>query len=186
MSFKKMKKLICLFVAVMLLGGCSFFRGPRKFSSGGPQETAEFRDFKGTPKDDAKLFQTMGLGFFKQKDWVRSQDCFAKAVKLDPKLYWSWCYLGLLNIDSREGYDYLKKSEEAKPDFPIPYYWMAYYHCRLRQDQKAIASFKKYIELAKGNPDETERLQAAEEALRELQSGKDGEILAEIRKPSVK
>lgn len=109
---------------------------------------------------------------------------FGKAVQSDPKLYMSWYYLGLLNIDNQSGYDYLNKSVVIKSDFPIPYYWMAYYCCRMKQNQKAILLFKEYIEIAKGRLGEEERLKAANEALQELLSGKEGEALTMIRKPT--
>ena len=180
-----MKKLICLFVMVMLLGGC-FHHTPKKSKPSAPFQSPSFNNFKSKGKEDAELFQTIGLGYFKQKDLARAQFFLTKAVKLDPKLYWSWCCLGLLNIDNKEGYSYLKKSVKVKPDFPIPYYWMAYYHCRVREDQKAIPLFRKYVELADGKPGEEDRLMAAKEALQELQSGKEGKALALIREPSEK
>jgi len=180
-----MKKLIYLFVIAMLLGGC-FHHTPRKFYSGVPPQTVLFNDFKSNDKDDAVLFQTIGLDYCKQKDWAKAEVYLSKAVKLNPKLYLSWYCLGLLNIDNQKGYNYLEKSVEVKANFPIPYYWMAYYHCRIREDQKAIPLFRKYIKLAKGKPGEEDRLKAAKEVLQELLNGKEGKALTMIRKPSEK
>lgn len=180
-----MKKLTYLFVMLILLGGC-FHHAPRKFNSGGPPQPELFNDFKSTGKEDARLFQTMGVDYFKQNDWPRAKTYLTKAVKLDPNLYWSWYYLGLLNINNQEGCNYLKKSTEVKPEFPIPYYWMAYYHCRIKEDPEAISLFRKYIELAKGKLGEEDRLRASKEALKELLDGKEGEVLTMIRQPSQK
>ena len=63
---------------------------------------------------------------------------------------------------------------------------MAYYHCRIREDQKAIPLFRKYVELAKGKLGEEDRLKAAKEVLQELLSGKEGKALTMIREPSEK
>jgi Tfp pilus assembly protein PilF len=123
----------------------------------------------------------MGLDYLKEGDYARSKEYLNKAVKLDPKLYWSWYALGLLEIDNPKGYAYLKRSTEENPDFPIPYYWMAYYYCRNNEDRKAVELFKKYIDLAQGSIGEEDRLSSAREILLELQSGKDGAILKKIR-----
>lgn len=166
-----------------MVNGCA--RGRRqKIETGKLDNPPVAYNFKSTPKDDAKLFQTIGLDSFKNRDWAQAQLYLNKAVKLDHKLYLSWYGLGLLNIDNQEGYNYLKKSVEIKPDFPLPYYWMACYHCRIREDQKAVPLFEKYIKLAKGNPGEENRLIAAKEVLQELKSGKEGKALIMLRETS--
>ena len=165
---------------VMLASGCAHGRrneaAPNK-----PYEPTEVYNFKSSAKDDAKTFQTIGLDSFKQKNWGDARAYLNKAVELDPKLYWSWYCLGLLDIDKQEGYNYLKKASEVNPAFPNAYYWMAYYHCRRQENQKAIPLFEKYIGLAKNDPAEKERVNAAQEALRELLSGKEGVALVLIR-----
>jgi tetratricopeptide (TPR) repeat protein len=164
----------------MLFNGCAH---KAKTVKSTPQQVPPPFNFKSTPKEEAKLFQRLGQGFFQQKDWEMAKIYFGKAVQSDSKLYMSWYYLGLLNIDNPSGYDYLNKSVAIKSDFPAPYYWMAYYNCRMKEDQKAIQLFKEYIETAKGRPGEEDRLQAAKEALEELQSGKEGKVLTMIRNP---
>lgn len=180
-----MKKLTCLLITLIFLAGC-FHHAPKKVKPEAPVAPPPFTKFKSNDKDDAHLFQTIGLGYFKVRDWAQAQLYLSKALKLDPGLYWSWYCLGLLNIDSPAGYAYLKKSTEINPDFALPYYWMGYYHCRLREDRKAVPFFKKYIELAEGRAGEEERLRAAKAVLQELYSGKDGKALAMIRQPSRK
>ncbi|MCX5695990.1 MAG: hypothetical protein NTW18_04975 [Candidatus Omnitrophica bacterium] len=182
----KKKNIIYLFIIISLLSGCALLPKKYKVAPDKPHEAPTVYNFKSTPKDDAKLFQMMGLDYFSQKDLAQAQNFLTKAVKLDPKLYLSWYCLGLLNIDNPGGYSYLVKAQETKPDFAPPYYWMAYYHCRLKENKKAISLFRKYIELAKGNPKEEERLKAANEVLRELLSGKEGEALEMILKPARK
>jgi len=178
-----MRKLIFVFILVMLINGCAHGRR-QKSEPSPPHDPPVVVNFKSAPKDDAKFFQTMGLGSFEEKNWAKAKSYLEKAVKLDRKLYLSWYCLGLLNIDNQEGYNYLKKSVEINPSFPLPYYWMAYYHCRAREDQKAISLFEKYIELAKGNPGEENRLIASKEVLQELKSGKEGKALILIRETS--
>ncbi len=169
-------------ILVMLASGCSLFKKrapkPEPYK---PHEPPVEYNFHRTPQADAKLFQTIGLDSFKEGNLAGAQLYLSKAVKSDDQLYLSWYYLGLLNINNQEGYSYLKKSAEIEPDFPLPYYWMAYYHCRVKEDQKAIPLFRKYIELAKGDPGEMNRLLAAREALQELESGKEGRALTMIR-----
>lgn len=176
-----MKKLILLFILLILVSGCAHRARKLNIKPDKPHEPPVVYNFKSSPEDDAKFCQTLGLESFKLKDWGQAQFYLNKAVRLDRKLYLSWYCLGLLNIDNQQGYDCLKKAAELKPDFALPYYWMAYYHCRIREDQEAIPLFEKFIELAKGNPHKEDRLIAAKEALQELKSGKDGQALMLIR-----
>lgn len=176
-----MKKIISLFIAIILVSGCAHRASRQKVVPDKPYESPTVYNFKSTDKDKAKVFQTMGMDYLSQRELMQAQTYLKKALKLDHTLYKSWFCLGLLNMDSQDGYDYLQKSIECKPDFVTPYYWMAYYQCRLGQDQKAIALFRKYIELAKNEPGEDERLSSAKQVLKELLSGKDGELLKTIR-----
>jgi len=178
-----MRVKIFFLVIVLLIVGCSHPRAKKqKIDPNKPYQTVEFNNFRSSNEDDAKVLQTMGVDYLNDRNLAKAMDCFNNAVRLNPKLYLSWYYLGLLNIGSENSYDYFKKAAEAKPDFPNSYYWMAYGQCRKRDDQKAVQLFKKYIELAKNNPEEAARVRAAEKALEELYSGKDGEILTAIRK----
>ena len=178
-----MKKLIFLLFVAVLLVGCSRWKPRQKLPPIKPHETPTVYNFKKSDKNDAKIFQTMGLDYFKQGNWNQAQTNFKKAIKFDPTLYESWFHLGLLNSESQEGYNYFKKTVEIKPEFPTPYFWMAYYRCRLHENKEAISLFKRYIELAENEPGEEGRLKSSKEVLQELLSGKDGVILSTIRKP---
>ena len=134
-------------------------------------------------ESEAEILQAVGYTTMKSNNrWERATVYFKKAVELDPKLYFSWYSMGLINIDTEEGYNYFKKAIEANPNFPAPYYWMAYYRCRNREDKKAIPLFQKYLEAAKGNKEEAGRIKIAEEVLEDLLSGKESENLNMIRK----
>ena len=135
-------------------------------------------------KSDAEIYQAIGLTHFKQENWDRAEKYLKKAVELNPKLHWSWYNLGLLYIDTEEGYNYFKKATEANPKFSVPYYWMAYYRCRNREDKKAIPLFEKYLEVAHGDKEETGRIKVAKEVLGDLVSGKEGQSLKMMRRIS--
>lgn len=135
---------------------------------------------------EAELHQAIGYWLLESDNqWERATVHFKKAIELDPKLYMSWYNLGLINIDSEEGYNYFKKAAEANPKFSTPYYWMAYYRCRYREDKKAIPLFKKYLEVAEAekNPQEEGRIKGAKEVLADLLTGKEGQSLSMMRKP---
>jgi len=139
---------------------------------------------KESGKSDAEVYQAMGIGHFEQKNGARAERYLQKAVELDPKLHWSWYHLGLLSIDTEEGYNYFKKATEADQKFSIPYYWMAYYRCRNREDAKAIPLFKKYLEVAEieKDPQEEGRIKVAKEVLSDLLAGKEGQSLSMMRR----
>lgn len=178
-----MKKLILLLVITVLIVGCARWRPRQKMPPIKPYETPTVYNFKKSDKNDGKVYQTMALDYFKQRNWPEAQTNFKKAIKSDPTLYQSWYHLGLLNLENQEGYNYLKKTVEIKPDFSVPYFWMAYYHCRLHEDKEAIPLFRKYIVLAENEPGEEVRLKSSKDVLQELLSGKDGPMLNTIRKP---
>jgi len=127
----------------------------------------------------------MGYWLLKSDNqWERAVVHFKKAVELDSKLHMSWYNLGLIYIDSEEGYNYFKKATEANPKFAVPYYWMAYYRCRYREDKKAIPLFQKYLDVAnKGDKEESGRIRVAKEALEDLLAGREGKELSMMRKP---
>lgn len=135
-------------------------------------------------KSEAEIEQAIGGALLESgNQWEKSTVHLKKAVELDPKLYLSWYWLGLINLDTEEGYNYFKKTTEAKPDFPTPYYWMAYYRCRNKEDKKATSLFKKYLEVARGNEEETGRIMLAEEVLQDLLAGREGNKLKCMRRP---
>jgi len=136
---------------------------------------------KGSGKSDAEVYQAMGIVYLEQKDSNKAEAFLKKAVSLDPRLYQCWYRLGLLNVDNETGYFYFMKATEANPNFPTPYYWMAYYRCRTRKDNEAVSLFKKYIKIAGNNPYEVARTKVAKEVIDDLLRGKEGKNLSIIR-----
>ena len=133
-------------------------------------------------KSEAEIEQALGYSFFvSDNQWERAVFHFKKAVELDPKLYWSWYNLGLIYVDEEEGRDYFRKAIEANPDFSPAYYWLGYSLCRNRRDKEALPIFKKYLEVAKDDPQEKNRFEFANKLVKELLSGKEGENLSKIR-----
>jgi len=144
-----------------------------------------YRELKAQHPDESEagILQAVGYTIMKSNNrWERATIYFKKAVELDGKLYFSWYSLGLINIDTEEGYSYFEKAVEANPNFQAPYYWMAYYRCKNREDKKAIPLFQKYLEIAKDSKDEEGRIKIAEEVLKDLLSGKESENLRMIRR----
>lgn len=130
---------------------------------------------------ESEINQAMGGTHLEYENWDRASIYFNKAVALDPKLYWSWYNLALLNMDTEEGNEYLKKAIEANPDYPPPYYWLAYTYCRHDRDEEAVPIFEKFLEVAEGDPNEAGRIRTATKILQELSSGEDEEELQTIR-----
>jgi len=133
-------------------------------------------------KSEAETLQVIALTHLELKRWNRADYYFRKALQLNPKLYMSWYNLGFLYIDTEKGYNYFKKATIVKPDFSTPYYWMAYYRCRNREDKKAIPLFEKYIELAIGDKEEAGRVKVAKEVLADLKAGREGQSLSMMRR----
>lgn len=134
-------------------------------------------------KSDAEIHQAIGYALLNSYNkWERATVHFKRAVELEPKMYFAWYCLGLINIDTEEGNGYFRKAIEANPAFSPSYYWLAYTYCRQRKDKEAIPIWEKYIEVAKNYVAESARLEVAKRVLKELRSGKDGEELEKIRK----
>jgi len=144
-----------------------------------------FKDLKEQGgKSDAEIHQAIGYALLKTDNkWERATARFKKALKLDPSLHFSWYNLGLIYIDTEEGNNYFKKAIEVKPDFAPPYYWLAYTYCRMRKDKDAIPVFEKYLDVAKGDPNEIGRIGVAKKVLEDLYAGKEGENLSKLRLP---
>ena len=147
-------------------------------------DVALYNNLKSQGTEDSEIFQAMGYAHFQNKQWDRAENYFKKAVALNPDLYWSWYNLGLLNMDTEEGYGFFEQATRANPEFSISYYWMAYYRCRTREDDKAIPLFKKYIETAKAENNDAEqgRVKVAEEVLSDLLAGREGKSLSMMRR----
>ena len=122
-----------------------------------------------TGKDDALIYQAMGMGYFEQGKFEKSYTFFKKAAKLNPKLYWSWYYLGILQMaDPRE---FFKKAIEANPRFAPPYYWLGRYYCKAKDIKESIKYFQDYIKAAKNDVNEADRIQIAEYFILSMQHG---------------
>lgn len=155
------------------------------------KETEFLEALKATQDDnsDAQLHQVMAYWLLESDNqWERAAVHFEKAVESDPTLYRSWYGLGLIYIGSDKGNEYFRKTIKANPNYPPPYYWLAYGYCRYGKNKEAIPLFEKYLEVAtKENSDiESDRSEVARKVLKELRSGKDGEELKKIRLQSNK
>jgi tetratricopeptide (TPR) repeat protein len=133
-------------------------------------------------QSDAEIYQAIGFVHIKRENWERAATYFKKAVTLNPKLYWSWYNLGLLNIDTEEGNNFLKKAIEADPGYSPSYYWLGYSYCKNKKDKEAIKVFRKYLDVAEDVPSEAPRYKRARKIMSELFSGREGEELWKIRK----
>jgi tetratricopeptide (TPR) repeat protein len=149
-------------------------------------DVALYNKFKSQGSEEPEIFQAIAYAHFYNENWSRAESYFKKAAQLDPNLYWSWYNLGLINIHTEEGFGYFKQAALANPEFPTPYYWMAYYRCRIREDNKAIPLFEQYLEIAKGKHEDSEqaRIAMAEEVLADLLAGREGHSLSVMREKS--
>ena len=139
-------------------------------------EAQFYSDLKATQGNhtDATLEQALGFLFLEKNQWQRASIHYKKAVKLDPTLFNSWYNLGLIYIDKEKGNEYFKQAIRANPDYPAPYYWLAYNYCKEGKDKEAIPLYKKYVEISTkaGDTKETDRIKNAKKLLKELYSGK--------------
>ncbi len=179
---QKIQRLLFLISVVLLISACAYSQDAEEKTNWNEIDYYLFHELKKDPKmDEARIYQAIGLVHIKEENWYRSAVYFKRAIKLNPELYWSWYNLGLLFIDTEEGNKYFKKTIEINPDFPTSYYWLAYCYCRKKKDKEAIPIFKKYLEVAEGNPSETARYSRAAKILKELLSRRVGEELLKIR-----
>lgn len=134
--------------------------------------------------DEAQFHKAVGFAFLTEYNRAElAEKHFLKAVELNPKDAWALNAMGMIYIDTDEGNAYFKKAIEANPDYPLPYYWLAYTYCRFKKDKEALPIWEQYLKVAKGQDDEKDRIQVAEGVLEELHSGKDGKYLKMIRMP---
>ncbi len=130
-----------------------------------------------TGKDDALIYQAMGMGYFEQGNFEKSYTFFKKAAKLNSRLYWSWYYLGLMRMGSPE--EYFKKAISAAPQFAPPYYWLGRYYCKAQKIKESIKYFQDYIKAAKNDINEADRVKIAEYFIVSMQHGEtDYEAIA--------
>ena len=142
-----------------------------------------FKEAKaGVEKTDAEIHQAIGHAHLKlYNNWERATVHFKKAVELDPQLFFSWFRLGLIYIDTEEGNEYFRQASKVEPDNPQPYYWLAYTHCRFGRLKEALPVLEKYVDLAKGDANEEDRLEFASKLLEEVRSGKEGKAIKGIK-----
>ncbi|MFH1771553.1 MAG: hypothetical protein ABH872_01940 [Candidatus Omnitrophota bacterium] len=137
---------------------------------------------KNSNKSDAEVYQAMGYAYLRSYDLrEKAAFYFNKALELDPALYWSWYNLGIIHLGTDTGNKLLNKAIGINPDCIPAYYWLAYSHCIMGQDDKAIPVFNNYLKLAATDPAEAGRINVAREILAELIDGIDGDNLKKIR-----
>ena len=181
-----MKPLICclFFVFVMIIPAFAYAQDskPKDWDK---MEAKFYSDLKATQGNhsEAELEQSLGYMLLKNDQWERAAVHYKKAVKLDPTLYNSWYSLGIIYIDKKEGNEDFKQAIKVNPAYSPPYYWLAYNYCKSKNDKEAITVFEKYIKVAtkSKDPEEKDRIDLAKKLLKELNSGKEGKELKEIR-----
>lgn len=131
-------------------------------------------------KDDPQIYQELGLVYFQQENFDRSFVYFSKAVALNPRAWWAWYYLGLLNIGEPE--EYFKKAIQVNPRFAPPYYWLGNYYCKKKNIRESRKFFEDYIRIAKNDPAEAPRIRTAERFIELMKRGETdyGQILEKI------
>jgi tetratricopeptide (TPR) repeat protein len=132
-----------------------------------------------TGKDDALIYQAMGLGYFEQGEFEKSYEFFKKAVRLNSRLYWSWYYLGLLKMADPQ--EFFKKAIKANTQFAPPYYWLGRYYCKAQKMKESIKYFQDYLKVAKGDINEADRIKIAEYFIVSMQHGEtDYDVIAKM------
>ena len=121
--------------------------------------------FKDTKKehdiDNAETYQLLGTAFLMEHRINKATICFKRAVRLDPKLFFSWHHLGILNMNNPELY--FKKAIEIDPRFSPSFYCLARYYKKCDKKQEAQKYFKLYLEVVDRNdPEQKNMIKAAE------------------------
>ncbi|MGE5279180.1 MAG: tetratricopeptide repeat protein [Deltaproteobacteria bacterium] len=122
-----------------------------------------------TGADKASLYQTLGFSYFRQQDFDRAFLYFNAATQANPRLYWSWYYMGLLRPE--KGDEYFKKAIVAKRDFSPAYYWLGRHYGKRGAFEDAIRAFEGYLEVAWSDPNEHGRMDEVREYLKKLRQG---------------
>jgi tetratricopeptide (TPR) repeat protein len=122
-----------------------------------------------TGADKASLFQALGFSYFRQEEFDRAFLYFNAAVGLNPRLYWSWYYMGLLNLEDAE--EYFKKAIVAERNFAPAYYWLGRYYGKHGRTEEAIRTLEKYLEISWSDPNEHARMDEVQELLMKLRQG---------------
>jgi len=123
-----------------------------------------------TGADKASAYQTLGFSYFRQENFDRAFLYFNAAVQVNPRLYWSWYYMGLLHPE--EAAEYFKKAIVANRDFAPAYYWLGRHYGKRGMFEEAIRAFEGYLEKAWADPNESGRMDEARDLLRKVREGK--------------
>lgn len=115
-----------------------------------------------------EVYQNLGLSYFRQEMFDRAFLYFNAAVQADPRLYWSWYYLGLLNLEAAESY--FRKAIEVNKRFAPAYYWLGRYYMKKDKASEAIKIFEAYLRVAPASPNEEERIPEVQRLLESLGS----------------
>lgn len=155
-----------LLLSVVFLSIPLYTKVQNSFAEWDSQDIQLFEDTKKEHNmGDAETYQLLGSAFLLNHYIDKATICFKRAVRLDPKLYFSWYNLGLLNMDNPERY--FKKAIEIDPRFYLSYYWLASYYKNCDKKQEARKYFKLYLETVdKDEPEEQGRIKVAEDAIR--------------------
>ena len=122
-----------------------------------------------TGADKASLYQTLGFSYFRQENFDRAFLYFNAAVQVNPRLYWSWYYMGLLDPEDAE--TYFKKAIVANQEFAPAYYWLGRHYGKRGMFREAIRAFERYLKNAWSDPNENARTDEVREFLRKLRQG---------------
>jgi tetratricopeptide (TPR) repeat protein len=131
-----------------------------------------FRLKKEQGVDDAGAYEMLGREYFQEGRYDRADFYLKKSLELNPKLYLSWFYLGLVHMDNPEAC--LLKAIEFNANFAPSYYWLASYYCKIGKANNAVQYFKKYINVAADEPLEKERVEMAKGFINEIKNGEKG------------
>ena len=119
--------------------------------------------------DNAQLYQKLGFSYFQQQEFDRAFLYFNAAVQNNPKLYWSWYYLGLLRLENAE--NYFNKAINANPRFAPAYFWLARTYEKKGSKVEAVKCFNEYLKVAGSDPEEAGRVEDAKQMLAKLKGG---------------
>jgi len=123
-----------------------------------------------TGADKASLFQTLGFSYFRRENFDRAFLYFNAAVGINPRLHWSWYYMGLLHPEEAE--KYFKKAIVANREFAPAHYWLGRHYGKRGALEEAIRAFETYLEVSWADPNERARMDEARELLKKLRQGK--------------
>ena len=155
--------------------GLVFFAAPLAAQSSDPAalDVADARLIKRleaqTGADKASLYQTLGFSYFRQENFDRAFLYFNAAVQVNPRLYWSWYYMGLLDPEDAE--TCFKKAIVANRDFAPAHYWLGRHYGKRGMFEEAIRAFEGYLKSAWSDPNENARTDEVRELLRKLRQG---------------